>query len=844
MIYKRLLKLTLPGLLLAAAVSAYAEGDQVVQLANGVSKTWAEFAEVINNPLSVQVEVDNTKLEAAKAAVTQAEAAVTQAEDAVTNALSVQENKKTELEAKQAEYEAKEADLSSWTTQRSTLQAEQGNVSADLTIEQGKTEKVTVDWLQTALSKATAFENAFDNDTDGTGATCTVYYKEAIVKKKIKLTLSFDNPSETGWDTLTEGTFYNYISDETHTIGSVYVYLGKNKESQFNYVTESVTDGALKVTYTGNVDFILASVVSELKNLSKEDGYSEYKNQKERDDLAAQLATLKTSIADYTDKIKAYTETVGDNGKTQQATLKDDYTAAQKAKEVADADVATAKETVSERKADVVTRKSELDAAQKTYDDAVAAGKTNALNNYKRVTLTGNVTANTVISDYDGVINGGGYVITLGTDENGEKLSTLFDTFRGTMGNVAVNGRIFQTMNGSSFTHVAYWAGNAGAFYDEGSSRTNVNGSLGELGFVARDYFGVDFDNNALAGMTDESKVYGITVYEPNSSVHHYVQTRANGKFYTESKTELAIPENRFAKSETLDLKGKGYTNLIFSDGTCEAVVINDKSATSFYCPEDITAGAVTLDRQFSEGQNAVCLPFELNYGLSNKIAALCKYDKETPTKFWFKKVAESIPANTPVLLVSTEGSGSFTFDSEELKGISLKKTDSTQLVMDEGDAEEPSKCYGLFKKATREEFQGGASEAHKVYGLTSKGTFSPAGEGINLPAFRIAIYSDIATQTGELAAPRRIGILDEKGVEITDDLTTGVESVSSETSGLSVAAGSGEIIITSDADYGRVAVYTLDGRVATVAEVMAGTTTVSIESGVYIVMGKKVLVK
>lgn len=839
MIYKRLLKLTLPGLLLAAAVSAYAEGDQVVQLANGVSKTWAEFAEVINNPSSVQVEVDKTDLEAAQKAVTDAETAVTNAEAAVTQAISVQNDAKTALETAQAAYETKEANLSSWTTQRSTLQAEQGNVSADLTIEQGKTEKVTVDWLQTALSKATAFENAFDNDTEGTGATCTVYYKEAIVKKKIKLTLSFDNPSETGWDTLTEGTFYDYISDETHTIGSVYVYLGKNKESQFNYVTESVTDGALKVTYTGNVDFILASVVSELKSLSKEDGYSEYKNQKERNDLAARLATLKTSIADYTDKIKGYTETLGDNGKTQQATLKDEYTEAQKAKEAADADVATAKENVSDRKADVVTRKSELDAEQKKYDDAVAAGKTTALENYKTVTLTGDVTANTAIKDYDGTIHGEGHVITLG-----EGVTSLFGTFRGTMGNAAVNGRIFQAQNGSSFTNVAYWAGNAGAFYDEGSSRTNVNGSLGELGFVARDNFGVDFANNAMAILTNDSKVYGITVYEPNSSVHHYVQTRENGKFYTESKAELAIPENRFAKSETLDLKGKGYTNLIFSDGTCEEVEIKDKSATSFYCPEDITADVVTLDRQFSEGQNVVCLPFELNYGLSDKIAALCKYDKETPTKFWFKKVAESIPANTPVLLVSTEGSGSFTFDSEELKGISLKKTDSTQLVMDEGDAEEPSKCYGLFKKATREEFQGGASESHKVYGFTKKGTFSPAAEGVNLPAFRIAIYSDIATQTGELAAPRRIGILDEKGVEITDDLTTGVESVSSETSGLSVAAGSGEIIITSDADYGRVAVYTLDGRVATVAEVMAGTTTVSIESGLYIVMGKKVLVK
>lgn len=838
MIYKRLLKLTLPGLLLAAAVSAYAEGDQVVQLANGVSKTWAEFAEVINNPSSVQVEVDKTDLEAAQKAVTDAETAVTNAEAAVTAALSAQDNAKTALETAQAAYETKEADLSSWTTQRSSLQAEQGNVSADLTVAQGITEKVTVDWLLTAYNSAVVFKTAYDAD-DQT-STCKIWYQVGTTGRKKPLIISFANPNETGWTEASQSEFYDAFENNSSldvTIGTLKVYFGKDANGEYNY--KEGTDGMYDVTsFAGNLGYILQYAVNEIRSLSKEDGYSEYKNQKERDDLAAKLATLKTSIADYTDKIKAYTETVGDNGKTQQATLKDAYTDAQKAKEAADADVTAKKEAVSDRKADVVTRKSTLDAEQKAYDDAVAAGKTTALENYKTVTLTGDVTANTAIKDYDGVIHGEGHVITLG-----EGVTSLFGTFRGTMGNAAVNGKIFQAQNGSSFTNVAYWAANAGAFYDEGNSRTNVNGSLGELGFVAREYFGVDFVNNALAVRTDDSKVYGITVYEPNSSVHHYVQTRANGKFYTESKTELAIPENRFAKSETFDLQGQGYKNLIY-DGKCEEVVINDKSATSFYCPEDITAGTVTLDRQFSEGQNVVCLPFELNYGLSDKIAALCKYDKETPTKFWFKKVAESIPANTPVLLVSTEGSGSFTFDSEELKGISLKKTDSTQLVMDEGDAEEPSKCYGLFKKATREEFQGGASESHKVYGFTKKGTFSPAAEGVNLPAFRIAIYSDIATQTGELAAPRRIGILDEKGVEITDDLTTGVESVSSETSGLSVAAGSGEIIITSDADYGRVAVYTLDGRVATVAEVMAGTTTVSIESGVYIVMGKKVLVK
>ena len=88
------------------------------------------------------------------------------------------------------------------------------------------------------------------------------------------------------------------------------------------------------------------------------------------------------------------------------------------------------------------------------------------------------------------------------------------------------------------------------------------------------------------------------------------------------------------------------------------------------------------------------------------------------------------------------------------------------------------------------------------------------------------------------------LAILDEKGIEITDDIITGVKNVAEETSSLNIAGGQGEIVITSDADYGKVEVYTMAGGVAAVADVMAGTTSVSLQKGIYIVMGKKVMVK
>lgn len=350
--------------------------------------------------------------------------------------------------------------------------------------------------------------------------------------------------------------------------------------------------------------------------------------------------------------------------------------------------------------------------------------------------------------------------------------------------------------------------------------------------------FGVDFDNNKLVNRnTDKTSiVYNITIYNtPTTSIQKYVQVKG-GKLVDATQTEVPMPINRFAKSETADLHG--IANVYFADEnkTCEKVVITDRE--EFYCPEDIYAETVDYVRKFTAGMNSVCLPFELTKDLHADITGLCTFDKETTDKFWFKLKESAIPANTPVLLLVEEGKS---IDKLDLNNITIKKTES-QIVMDEGDEDDPSKCYGLFKLAGREEFKGGASEAYKVYGLTTNGKFSPAGPDTKFPAFRLALYSDSAQPS--TIAPRSIGIVDEKGVEITDDLLSGVESVSANASALDITTGVGEINITTEADYGMVEVYSIDGQVAAMADVKAGTTTVNVQTGIYIVMGKKVMVK
>lgn len=440
------------------------------------------------------------------------------------------------------------------------------------------------------------------------------------------------------------------------------------------------------------------------------------------------------------------------------------------------------------------------------------------------ITLTGNVDPKDVITkEYAGTIKGNGYVINVPSGK------VLFDTFTGNLREVAINNGAFaSSYSKATFEKVAVNSSTGYRFYDDHAILTTFD-TLGELGFKARDYFGVD--NNILAKLGDATKVYSVTVYNADKTTKtHYVQIKDQDLYDVDATTTLNL-DNKFAKSATGDVAGLNLVNVYYGvNNVCDNVVITDKE--NFYCPADITATNLQYGRSFSKGQNAVCLPFALTVDVSDKLTSLCKYDGETTEKFWFTKVSESIPANTPALLVVEEG-----FTLNNLHNITIKKTEE-QIIMDEGNKEDPSKSYGLLRQCSRSEIAG-EMNSHKVYGMAG-GQFRLAADNANFPAFRMVLLSGYETASGNA---RRIGILDENGVEITED-QTGVESVKNDASSLNVTAGQGEICFTSEADFGNVAIYTQDGKVATIAKVTAGTTTVNVQKGLYIVMGKKVMVK
>lgn len=804
--------------MLAGGATAYAQSTEPTEVMLKDNKTkvsWSTFVNAINNPSSVQGTADRSKL-------TEAEEALTAAQDAQTKANAA-------LPIAQKAYDDAEAQLKKWQDDRSDLQSEQSNVSANLTKAYGNTEMVQATWLSTAYANASEFYPAYDNDIQSSPAR--IYYKtETTGRGKVKMIVSF-NPEayNDGYTAADEATFYELLEgDAAKTVANLSIYFGKKADGTYNY--PATTDGIRVVTsyVSGNNSSLVLVALGDIENLLNTNKYAEFANQKDRETLEAQLDALTDSITKLTENIKAYTEaktaseTVTDT-RSEQTKLREALTAAQAAKTAADEQV-----TTWERKVATETT---------NYNNAVAAASATALENYKTVTLTADVTANESIDSFDGTIFGGKHVIALG-----DGVTALFGTLSGVLTDAAVNGTICRANRNATFNNVASWANNAntfiGTFYDGHNNVTERIGTLGQLGYTARESFGVNFADNKLVALTAASKVYSITEYQPNSTKHYYVQTLADSKFYTENNAEYSIPVNTFVKSDSYDLEGD---NIFYEDNSCPNVVIEDEDNVAFYCPVDLQAGKVTYPREFHAGMNSVCLPFEITYDSNENIEALCTFDKETDVKFWFKKDGQKADANTPILI---SAKADFTLDN--LNDIVIKQTPTTQMIIDEGDADDPSKAYGIFKKATRDQFQGGASEAHKVYGLTKSGTFQAAGDGVNFPAFRLVLYSANAQQSGPMAAPRRIGILDEKGIEITDGLTTGIDSVTTgeEASDLEITTGAGEITFTAAADYGRVEVYTLDGKVAAIAKVAAGTTTVNVQNGVYIVMGKKVMVK
>ena len=836
----------------------------------------------------------NEDLASAKTALEPLTKKITEAEDALSKA-------DAELAQWNTQLQGYNNDVTRYSGQVTSLTAQLDDAKDDLATAQKNLDATasthtveTIDgWFNNILEAAKNFQTSWNlymrNSNKYTDRT--IWYKLDGGRRGYTLLVSFLNPEdldskETGWDsTNIEGFDYVLYPEDKSTVDIIVysIYLGPDYKDPD---IEEDEEHLLNVSVPSQNANVIQSAVDALNNIKS--NYTETKTETvyndpdgtlqaavteaqntvdslttERRTANANLTTANQNVADTQAKIDGYTKTVGADGKTQQQTLQDAVSDAKDNAAGAEAAVASAQDAYDKAVAESAAKAEAATAAEAAVKTAEAGVQTAANNaaktNYNRVTLTDNVEANTAITaeTFTGTILGNGYVIT---NKSG---STLFDTFSGRMSNVAINGTFAEFTNGASFNNVAYWPGNnsSGAYYDEAGARTAYS-DLGALGFETRDNgFGVSFSENALTSLAvnEGSKVYNFTVYNfttNNSSADPIISQSApnyavisNGTINT-SAGPLTLPANTFAQSATDDVEGMGLTNVFYGPANnyvADNVVITD--GQQFCSPVDLTAKALTYNRTFAaskeEAMTTVCLPFEISKDLNTNIAAVCTFDK-AGTKdgkdiFWFtqKGDGETIGANTPAVII-TKGES---FELEGMENVAISKTAKMIVSRESDNAEDNCVAFGNFKRVGASEFAGQyTAEEGQMYGLIG-GVFKPAGSAASFPAFRMVIK---CTQLPTVPnAPRYIRILDERGLDITDDLTTGINNVSSDDmTEFEVMGGVGEIIINTEVDLGGVPVYSMEGKMVKMADVYAGTTNVNVEKGIYIVLGKKVLVK
>ena len=444
--------------------------------------------------------------------------------------------------------------------------------------------------------------------------------------------------------------------------------------------------------------------------------------------------------------------------------------------------------------------------AEKALADAKAAQAAEANNYYQHIELLAdvNVAAGNTLMNYEGTIDAANHVFTVPS-------GYLFGgTFKVTLENAAVNGNVARDLTNVTFDNVAVWDGKAGVVYTTNEDKTDYK-TLGELAYADRNTYGVT--DGKLAALTDANKVYSITVYNTEKGAPYFV-TAADGA-YTDLATNKAVTvaKNVFVKSADTDLEG---VNVFYADGTAKQVEITD--GVDFFCPEDITAESISYDRNFKEGHNSAYLPFAINS--VNLDAQISTYNADATVENAFQfNYQDEAAAYTPMLLTVKEAG-----KLEGLSGVVKASSEAPALT---GNG-----ATGLLKKTV---FNQVAGAGKTVWGL-SNNKFLYGANGVQFPAFRMLIVTDATAAANE--APRKIVILDEYGQE------SGVDNVATDAAALEVVGGVGELTISTSADLGDVAIYSIDGRVAANVNAAAGITTVNLAKGVYIVMGKKVLVK
>lgn len=479
---------------------------------------------------------------------------------------------------------------------------------------------------------------------------------------------------------------------------------------------------------------------------------------------------------------------------------------------------------------------------------------------YKTWTITGPITITDNITSQKtwpaGFYLDGGF-----NKVEGNATRPLFLTNAGYISNlISDEGRIATEMEGAgSVNHciVKIDGKNEYYLYDDMGNRTTYT-SIVDAVYQMRDSYGYDLLNEKAGKVTPATKLYqakytDTTTGDKNEKsfkMNLAPQLDNNGEIvgYDVKCKENYSLDNRFIFVEN-EAPGLVLTGNVVANGVCDnATIVEGENKPEFYISEGFTANKLNYTRSISTDLASVCLPFSIttdiqaiiNEKLGSDIQVYYyNFSKVDPNKnsmyftvFSRDEATADIPANTPIIMAFTaKPSNAILFDG--LTNVSFGATNGL------GTISGPENFFGNYKpKQTAALLIGQHRNAgNTAYGFQNGDIVEIANSKLN--QFRSYILYDKENLSSN--APKySITLLDEDG-----NVVNGIESVKTYNNGDGFKAVGGDNVIEINADEAcDVKIYTVSGALVKTVRVEAGSTTLPVNAGMYIVNKNKVVVK
>ena len=465
--------------------------------------------------------------------------------------------------------------------------------------------------------------------------------------------------------------------------------------------------------------------------------------------------------------------------------------------------------------------------------EAVSEAKANLdnANRYKKIIITSAISTDAYIEDFAGDLIGNGYTVSVSNAN-----SALIGTSAGTVSGLCVSGaKIATTNNGTYSNCVAVYNGITGFVGNSGTTYT----SLAKLASVMSGTFGLDMTNtnSLLVPVTQNNKVYEVSYYalsSKNTKQTKYLNVR-NGSLVGTTKPTLAANEFLIIESENTntDITEQNVIELASAGYVCNNCYLTD--ASEFYSPVKFVAAKLNYTRTFSaDVWSSLVLPFDANTTVLNKIGVsrvneFGSFDNGNVTFV----AASEIKAYQPYIIKTVSSGAVFA----NIENAVFEKSPSTDLH------NLGSNGYFYGNLSTRQTVPVLSNNGvYRVYGFNSKNQMARGSETAYFSTFRCYLLAKESEFTSSSANSKvRVQLLDKYGDVIDSDATTDVDIVKS--NNISVVGGNNEIIVNSDKEQ-SVSVYTTNGKLVQVADIAEGENVISVNPGMYIVNGKKVIVK